>query len=174
AFRDVTGALAAAHAPIGHDAVTPYRERLEEADYAESHTGLMVQMLQCESEPLRGLLIDLLGRAQAPTAGRALAQRALFEPDPALRREAAVALKTRPAGEARPALLDAFRHPWPAAADHAADALAALGDRAAVPALVQLLDAPDPAGLLGGDDGSVVVREVVRVSHLNNCLLCHA
>jgi hypothetical protein len=131
-------------------------------------------MLQCESEPLRELLIDLLGRAPGAAAARALAHRALFEPDPDLRRQAVAALQARPAEEARRVLLDAFRHPWPTAADHAADALAALGDRGAVPELVQMLGDPDPAAPFRGDDGTVLVREVVRVNHLHNCLLCHA
>jgi hypothetical protein len=123
---------------------------------------------------LRRSMIELFARTATPGTTQALAHRAVFEPDPTTRRVATALLRGRVPAPARPLLLAALRYPWPTAADHAADALAALGDRGAVPALVQLLDAPDPAGLLSGDDGSVVVREVVRVSHLNNCLLCHA
>jgi hypothetical protein len=170
----MTAAAAAARPGTRADALLPYRARLEEAGYAAGDAPLLLQMLQCDGEAQRGLLVDLLDRADGPAAGRALVHRALFEPDPDLRARAAQALAARPPAEARRALLDAFRHPWPAAADHAADALATLADRGAVPALVRLLDAPDPAGPLSADDGTVVVREVVRVNHLHNCLLCHA
>jgi hypothetical protein len=174
AARDIGLAVAANTVPSRQEALLPYRTRLEEAGYPESHAPLLLQMFQCEGEPQRELLTDLLGRAQAPAAGRALAQRALFEADPDLRRQASQALRSRPAEEVRRALLDGIRHPWPAAADHAADALAALGDRGAVPELLQLLDAPNPAAPFRGDDGTLLVREVVRVNHLHNCLLCHA
>jgi hypothetical protein len=173
-FAGMAAAAAAARPGTRASALLPYRTRLEESGYAAGDAPLLLQMLQCDGEAQRGLLVDLLDRADGPAAGRALAHLALFEPDPDLRTLAAQALASRPPAEARRVLLDAFRHPWPAAADHAADALAVLADRGAVPALVRLLDAPDPAGPFSADDGTVVVREVVRVNHLHNCLLCHA
>jgi hypothetical protein len=173
-FQDITAALAERPALSRPDVLAPYRARLEEAGYPAQHAPLLLQMLQCESDPLRELLIDLLGRTPGPAAGRALVHRALFEPDPALRGGAVQLLRERPAAEVRTTLLDAFRYPWPTAADHAADALAALDDRGAVAGLLRLLDQPDPAAPFSGDDGTVLVREVVRVNHLHNCLLCHA
>jgi hypothetical protein len=136
--------------------------------------ALMLQMLQCEKESMRELLVEHLGRGRGPALSQALAQRALYEPWPGLRRAAVAALAERPPDEVRPALLDGFRHPWPAAADHAVDALTALDDRDAVPALVRLLDAPDPAAPFPDADGRPVVREVVRINHFRNCQLCHA
>src|SRR5262249_6522729 len=53
----------------------------------------------------------------------------------------------------------------------------ALKDGDALPALVGLLDAPDPKGPVAEEiDGRerFVTREVVRVNHLRNCFLCHA
>jgi hypothetical protein len=174
AFQDMTTALANPAVPSHQDILAPYRARLEEAGDAAQRASLLVQMLQCETDRLRELLIDVLGRTPGPAAGRALAHRALFEPDPALRADAVRSLKERPAAEVRTALLDAFRNPWPTAADHAADALIALDDRGVVPGLVRLLDEPDPAAPFRGDDGTFLVREMVRVNHLDNCLLCHA
>jgi hypothetical protein len=174
AFQDITAALESRPESPRRDIVAPYRARLEEAGDPAQRASLLLQLLQCESDPLRELLIDLLARTPGPAAGRALVHRALFEPDTALRGQAVRSLKERPADEVRATLLDAFRHPWPAAADHAADALSALDDRAAVPGLLRLLDEPDPAAPFDDGTGMVSVREVVRVNHLQNCLLCHA
>jgi hypothetical protein len=174
AFQDITTALAKPAVPSHQDILAPYRARLEEAGDPAQRASLLVQMLQCETDSLRELLIDLLGRTPGTAAGRALAHRALFEPNPALRAEAVRSLKDRPAAEVRTVFLDAFRNPWPVAADHAADTLIALDDRGVVPGLVRLLDEPDPAAPFRGDDGTFLVREMVRVNHLDNCLLCHA
>jgi hypothetical protein len=174
AFADVLATALNTKPAFRRAALQPYRARLEEAGFAEAHAPLLVQMFQCDNETVRELLVELLERAKGAPAGRALAQRALFEPDPALRERAVLALQLRPAEDVRPALLDAFRHPWPAAADHAATALVALNDRAAVPGLLQFLDAPHPAGPFTGDDGTPLVREVVRINHHRNCQLCHA
>ena len=72
-------------------------------------------------------------------------------------------------------LLAGFRHAWPPAATHAAEALISLNDQKAIPALEELLTEPGPSGLLtvNGNPKSMV-RELVRVNHLKNCLLCHA
>ena len=40
--------------------------------------------------------------------------------------------------------------------------------------LKKMLDEPDPRAPSRGDDGQWKVRELVRVNHLRNCLLCHA
>src|SRR5262249_34129771 len=70
-------------------------------------------------------------------------------------------------------------YPWPPAADHAAEALATLQDRAALAKLVDLLDLPDPRSPALSDSDSPegrvpMVRELVRVNHFANCLMCHA
>jgi hypothetical protein len=134
----------------------------------------LTQMLQVEDEPVRFELVKLLAATKGEQAGAALARRALFDFAPSVRKAAVEALKDRPPEEYRPVLLDGFRFPWPPAADHAAAALAALQDRDAAPALVEMLDAPDPAGPFRGSDGKWRAAELVRVSHLGNCLLCHA
>src|SRR5262249_4232132 len=58
-------------------------------------------------------------------------------------------------------------------ADHAAEALVALNARDAVPALAELLDAPDPRmPYRKGEE--TLLKEMVRINHRQNCLLCHA
>src|SRR5262249_49233489 len=46
----------------------------------------------------------------------------------------------------------------------------------AVPALAQMLKEPDPLGAIesaSGKGSQPVVRELVKVNHLANCLMCH-
>lgn len=134
----------------------------------------LVQMLQVENKPSRLLLIELLAQVNDPAAGVALAQRALFDLSAEVRTAALQALVGRPRDEYRDVLLGGFRYPWPPVADHAAEALAALEDREAIPPLLGLLQEADPTAY--GEKGArqTVVRELVRINHLSNCRLCHA
>jgi hypothetical protein len=83
-------------------------------------------------------------------------------------------LEGRPVNDFLPVLLDAFRNPWPAAADHAADTLITLGAADAVGPLIARLDEPSPSAPVDNEKGESVVHELVRVNHARNCLLCHA
>jgi hypothetical protein len=133
---------------------------------------ILTQMLQVEDEPQRRVLVAELGRGDDTASAAALARLAVFDPSSAVRRAAVEALKKCPAKVARAVFLNALRYPWPPAADHAAEALVALRDRKAVPALVGLLDQPDPSRPVL-DDGKPVTRELVRVNHMRSCYLCH-
>ncbi len=135
---------------------------------------ILLQMLQVEEPEIRKEFIAWLGSTRGPKSSAALVQRALFDPVPDLREAAVAVLKGRAPAEYRQLLVDALRHPWPPAADHAAQALAALGDRAILGGLVELLDQPDPRAPRRQPDGKWVVTELVRVNHLRNCMLCHA
>lgn len=132
----------------------------------------MTQILMAEDVPLRLILVDMMADIPGKAASVRLAQRAVFDLSPDVRQAAVEALQQRPAVEARKTLVDAMRYPWPAAADHAADALVALADRDATPLLVALLDKPDPALPFPTKNGASV-HEIVRVNHVQNCLLCH-
>jgi len=134
----------------------------------------LVQMLQPENQPVRQLLVDLLARNPDPSATRALTMRALFDVSAPVREAAVRALRDRAAQDARPLLLDGLRYPWPAVADNAAETLVALGDREAIPMLRDLLDEPSPTAPVHVAGRPSMVREMVRINHLGNCLLCHA
>jgi hypothetical protein len=134
----------------------------------------LVQILMHEEAPLRLMLVDLLSEIEGPAATIRLAQRAIFDLSPQVRDEAIAALRTRPREPARPVWVNAFRYPWPRAAIHAAEALAVLKDDEIAPLLVAQLDKPDPALPYNTHDGKTMVRDVVRVDHISNCLLCHA
>jgi hypothetical protein len=136
----------------------------------------LVQILQAEDKPIRLLLVDLLSGLKGRTASAAIAQRALFDLSDEVREAAVRALNDRPREEYRDVLLKGLRYPWAPVADHAAEALVALKDGDSLDRLVDLLDRPDPeaAYVRGTKARQTVVREMVRVNHLKNCVLCHA
>jgi hypothetical protein len=139
----------------------------------EPAVGALEQMLEVDSPRFRMALVKFLADIEGEKATETLARRAVFDFSAEIRREAVGALRDRPAEQVRPVLLSALRHPWAPAADHAAEALAALGDRKAVPALEDLLKQDDPCAATREKDGKWVRQELVRVNHLRNCLLCH-
>jgi hypothetical protein len=70
-----------------------------------------------------------------------------------------------------------LRYPSPEVAQRAGDALAKLERTDLVPRLIDLLDEPDPRAPIIqkiNEKPVPVVRELVRVNHHRNCLLCHA
>jgi hypothetical protein len=131
------------------------------------------QMLMAEEESVRGVLIEQLSRIKGPAASVALAQRALFEFDASLRRKALEALRDRPVAEYRSVLLKGFRYPWAIVAGHAAEAVVALKLKETVPALRDFLEQPEPSEPFIKPGKGKYVREVVKINHLRNCLLCH-
>jgi hypothetical protein len=133
------------------------------------------QLLMAENKPVRLLLVDVLARITDRAASTALAERALFDLSAEVREAAVQALRERPRDECRAPLLDGLRYPWAPVAYHAAEALIALEDRGAVPALTALLEEPDPAApFRSAASGTPSVRELVRINHFANCTLCHA
>jgi hypothetical protein len=135
------------------------------------------QVLQAESAALRLSLVERVRTIRGQEAGGLLARRVLFDPDWQVRTEALLALKGRPQADYAEVLLDGLRHPWAPAAAHAAEAIAGLGMKESTYRLTAMLDAPEPCEpfvqKINGKDVPVV-RELVRVNHLHNCLLCHA
>ncbi len=133
----------------------------------------LVQLLQAEGKEGRLLMVELLANVKDKTATAALVQRALFDISPKVRENAVAALADRPDRECRDALLAGFQYPWPAVADHAAEAIIALSKREYVGRLVSLTKELDPRTPFADAKGRLVVREVVRLNHLSNCLMCH-
>jgi hypothetical protein len=133
----------------------------------------LTQILQTENVESRLLLVEAIGAIRGEKASVALARRALFDLSPKVREKAIVALAGRPHPEYTATLLDGLRYPWPAVADHAAEAVAAIKRTDLVPELVNLLKEPDPTLPVKTDSG-YSVKEVVGINHLCNCVLCHA
>jgi hypothetical protein len=144
-------------------------------DLAEAVIPALMQMLCAEGTAVRLVLVEHLASIDHRTANEALAKLAVFDLSEKVRASAINVLTQRSKKEARAVLLDALRYPWAPAADHAAEALVMLQDRDAVPELRQMLKAPDPkAPYFDYTDRATVVREVVKVNHLANCVMCHA
>jgi HEAT repeat protein len=137
----------------------------------------MLQLLQAENKPVRLVLVDMLGRIDHPDATRALALRAMVDLSAEVREAALECLRSRPPEDYRNLLLDGLQYPRREVRDHAAEALTALRCQEAVSALSDLLIVPGPDAPVRVQDGRTyrtVVRELVRVNHLGNCVLCHA
>jgi len=159
------------------EAMTGYHkaENGRYTNFREAAIPTVMQMLCVENQPVRLMMIDFLDKVDHPVAGEALAKMALFDLSEKIRAEAIRALSRRPRAEYRAVLLQGLRYPWPAVADHAAEALVILEDRAAVPTLKRLAEAPDPAApYFDRAKGTYQVNEMVRINHLGNCAMCHA
>jgi HEAT repeat protein len=134
---------------------------------------VLQQLLMHEDAPLRSMLVDLLADIPGPTASVVLAQRAVFDLAPEVREKALQALQGRPREDYREVLVKGLSYPWAPAADHSAEALVALEDRESVPVLVTLLKKPDPSAPTPREGRPPLVRELVRIQHSANCLMCH-
>lgn len=135
----------------------------------------LLQMLQVEDAPTRLTLVRELTKVNRPGATAVLAQRAMVDLSPEVRDAAVAALQKRLAAQYLPVLLQGLRYPLAPVADRAALALRKLKPQGAMPRLVALLDQPDPAlPVLDKRTKKPVVRELVRLNHMRNCLLCHA
>jgi HEAT repeat protein len=134
----------------------------------------LLQLLQAENSPVRRVLVDVLGKIADRRATEALAARAMMDLNPDVREAAARELLDRAREDYEPLLLAGLRYPWAPVATHAAEALVFLRDADAVPQLARLLDQPDAtAPFAERTGGTPMIREVVRVNHLSNCMLCH-
>lgn len=136
---------------------------------------VMMQMMMAEKPEMRAVLIDTLAKIDGPRATAALAVRACTDLNRMCRTKAIEALNRRPREQYVGLLLTALRHPFDAIADHAAEALVSLRRKEVVPALVQMLDLPDPSLPYAKPNKSgKFIREMVRINHLRGCLICHA
>jgi hypothetical protein len=102
---------------------------------------------------------------------------AIFSAENEIRQAAIDALKVRRERDYTDILLQSLRYPWPAVAQRGAEALIRLERADLVPQLVDVLDAPDPRAPVVQEVNHrqvPVARELVRVNHHRNCLLCHA
>jgi hypothetical protein len=135
------------------------------------------QILGHEDTPVRLMLVDLLAQIDGRASSVALVQHAVFDLSSEVRDAAIKALDRRPREQYRSALVAALRYPWAPAADHAAEALVALRDRDAAPLLVRMLSEPDPSDPVVKKDSykkeHLWKREVVRMKHMDNCVVCH-
>jgi hypothetical protein len=147
------------------------------AHVAAARVAALMQMLATESAAVRVGLAKHLATVPHVDATRALARLAVFSAEAEVRHAAIDALALRRERDYTDTLVRGLRYPWPAAARHAGEAIIKLQRTDLVPQLVALLDEPDPRDPFLQDAGPKqvpAVRELVRINHHRNCLLCHA
>jgi hypothetical protein len=136
----------------------------------------LMQILAVEPSDLQPGLVSYLAGVNSVEATRALAQIAIYSTEDKIRHAAVEALIDRREADYAGVLLQGMRYPWPAVARRAAEALVKLDRSELVPQLVDLLDEPDPRAPVLREMGGkqvAVARELVRINHHRNCLLCH-
>jgi hypothetical protein len=146
-------------------------------DVVVARVAALMQVLSPLPPGLRKGLVKYLSGVPHAEATRALARLAIFSAEDDVRQAAVDALQVRREKDYTDVLLQGLRHPWPPVNRRAADALVKLERKDLVAKLVDLLDEPDPRAPVTKEAGGKKVssvRELVRVNHHRNCLLCHA
>jgi hypothetical protein len=149
----------------------------DEKCFDTSLVAALTQILMRESGHFQLGLAKRLATMGHVDATKALANLAIFSSDEDARDAAIEGLKQRPKKEYTDILLQGFRYPLPMVSQRAAEALVNLQRKDLLANIVEMLDSPDPRlPVTEIRDGKEVtfVRELVRVNHHRNCLLCHA
>jgi hypothetical protein len=137
----------------------------------------LTQILMPESELIRVKLARGLATIPHADASKALARLALFSPEDDVRAAAIEGLKLRRERDYTDVLVQGFHYPLPAVAKRSAEALVKLECKDVLADLVDVLERPDPrlpvTEKRAGQEVTTV-RELVKVNHHRNCLLCHA
>lgn len=137
----------------------------------------LTQIYGPQSQSRREGLAKHLKEINHSAATKALAKTAVFDFDGQVRLAAVDGLKGRAKQEYTEVLLEGLRHPWPAVAQNAAHAITRLHRQDLIPELVAFLAEPNPRDPIEKDvngKNELVVREMVKINHHRNCLLCHA
>jgi hypothetical protein len=136
-----------------------------------------MQILGPEAPGLKIEMVAHYRHLPGPHISAALTRLALYDPEKEVREDALHALVERPAAESNKTLQDALRYTWAPVAQRAADAIVFLHRDELIPELINALDAPDPAEPFETEVAGkqmTAVRELVKINHHRNCLLCHA
>jgi len=159
------------------DAARPRTDKALAEHVTLARIAALTQMLAAESAELRLGLVKYLTAVPHVEATKALARVAIFAPEDDVRSAAIDALKVRREKDYTDILVTGLRYPWPAVAKRSADTIARLGRTDLIPVLVAMLNEPDPRAPVTTEvDGKKVttVREMVRLNHHRNCMMCHS
>ena len=151
--------------------------RTNRGDLYRASVAALVQILMPEPENFRVGLPKYLSTIPHVDATKALAKLAIFSAEEEIRMAAIDGLRTRRDQDYTDILMEGFRYPLPDVSKRAAEALVKLSRRDLIANLVNVLEQPDPRLPVTEkhDDKDVTfVRELVRLNHNHNCLLCHA
>lgn len=137
----------------------------------------LTQMLAPESAELKLGLVKYLTGVAHVEATRVLARMAIFSTEDEVRLAAIESLKVRREKDYTDILVKGLRYPWPAVAKRSAEAITRIGRTDLIPELIAVLTETDPRLPVKKEtDGKKVevVREMVRINHHRNCMMCHA
>lgn len=147
---------------------------------AAAQVAALMQILTPESAEVRIELINYLRRIPYAEASRALAKLAIYSDEAEVRQAACAALQSRRLDEYQEVLAAGLDYPLVEVAERASDAIVRLKHKDMVPQLIAMLDRPEPGTPTFKDAGGekvaekvAEIREVVRVNHHKNCMLCH-
>jgi hypothetical protein len=136
----------------------------------------LMQVLAPEPAVVRLGLVSYLGRISRRESTEAVARLALFSAEDDVRAAALNALKGRSESDYTATILQGLRYPLPAVARRASEMLVKLDRKDLIPQLVKVLNESDPRAPTLKETKHqrvLVVRELVRINHHRNCLLCH-
>lgn len=140
--------------------------------------AVLMQMLAVESPAHRLGLVNYLSQIPHAESTRMLARLAIFSAEEEIRLAAIASLKVRREKDYNDILLKGLRYPLPAVAKRTAEAMVRMDRSDLIPELLAVLEEPDPRLPQNktASDGKecTVVREVVKVNHNRNCMMCHA
>jgi hypothetical protein len=145
--------------------------------YYRALVSTLIQVLGPEPEKLRLRLARSLATIPHIDATHALARLALFAPEKDVRDAALTGLRLRRDQDYTEILLQGFEYPLPEVSRRAAEAAIKLERKDLLPNMVNVLERRDPRlPTTRTENGKevTVVRELVRVNHHHNCILCHA
>jgi hypothetical protein len=143
----------------------------------KARIAALVQVVEPEGPELGRQMVKYLASLSHIDATRALARIAISAEDDEMRSKAVDALAVRRDADYDEILINGLNYPFPAVAERSKDAIVKMKRLDLAPKLVAMLDRPDPRAPQTKEiDGKTVpvVRELVRVNHLKNCLLCHS
>ncbi|MBX9626038.1 MAG: hypothetical protein K2X82_19735, partial [Gemmataceae bacterium] len=154
------------------DAARPKGDKALAEHVALARMAALTQMLAADPAEVRAGLVKYLAGVSHVEATRHLARMAIFSPEDDVRLPALDALKVRREKDYTDILVRGLSYPWPAVARRAADAVARLDRKDLIPELVAVLDAADPR-LPKTTGKGTFVRELVKLNHHQNCMMCH-
>lgn len=142
----------------------------------QSDAAALTQIFGPGHPKLKAGVVRQLRGMQNLRATKELVKLAIFDLSSDVRTAALDALKDRPKEEYGDALIHGLRYPLGYVAEQAANAIVVLRRTDLLPDVAAVLGetAPGDPYPVHGNKTVYVVREVVRVNHLRNCLLCHA
>ncbi|MGF1578045.1 MAG: HEAT repeat domain-containing protein [Gemmataceae bacterium] len=147
--------------------------------------SILMQVMAPESKEFKDGLVASVSQIPHIDATKALAHLAIFAEAKDTHKRAIKALELRREQHYTDVLARGLNYPWPDVARNATEAIVALDRKDMVPALIAMLEQPDPRmpyklnkpnkanKANKANKGLFRIRHLVKVFHNQNCLLCH-